>query len=297
MNEVKDVLPSEEFGNLVIVPFQVLVKDREVPLCLNVQKILEVVELSDYLPLPDMQAPFVGIFDHRIGPVPILDLKSLLAKEIDALEGFTSKRPQTSNLLPKRLIFAELHGMAIGLIVDESKRIEAVKNKHVYPVPRAIQRSRARLFNGVVKVAKKLILMLDIEQILQDLGVESDPLAEDRPSHESPLKGKQVLIVEDSKTFAKQLGSMLQPLGALLTFAEDGRRGYEILKANPSQFDLILTDIEMPRMNGIEMTRMLRSLEGFETPIIFHSSISNPALIDQIRTEQLGEYLVAVPKL
>lgn len=71
----------------------------------------------------------------------------------------------------------------------------------------------------------------------------------------------QVLIVDDSRSIRELLGSVLKGAGLDVTGANDGRDGLETARAG--KFDLVITDINMPEMNGIELLKALRALPEY----------------------------------
>jgi len=79
------------------------------------------------------------------------------------------------------------------------------------------------------------------------------------------LNGKKVLLVDDNTVIRISSEGVLLKYGADVTVAEDGRMALEIAEKN--QFDLVITDIFMPEMDGYELTKALRDM-GFDKPII-----------------------------
>ena len=93
-----------------------------------------------------------------------------------------------------------------------------------------------------------------------------------------PLEGKQILIVEDEPVFRSLLDSYLTSLGAGTLLAWDGMDALEKL----GQFtpDLLICDLAMPRMNGLELVEHIRN-EGNQTPILVISGTENMSDIAQ----------------
>ncbi|WP_211747788.1 response regulator [Paenibacillus sp. Marseille-Q4541] len=87
-------------------------------------------------------------------------------------------------------------------------------------------------------------------------------------NNEDALEGKRILLIEDDIRNIFSLVSVLESYNLSVTFAENGREALEVLKQDPN-FDLILTDIMMPEMDGYETMRAIRSMEEFHSlPII-----------------------------
>src|SRR5690606_15382599 len=137
----------------------------------------------------------------------------------------------------------------------------------------------------------RFVKLLDIEYILTMLNVDVAP--EPQNSMSLGLSNKKVLIVEDSRLFQKKLVNFFTGKGAEVMVAEDGIEGLEILEGRSFNPDLVFSDIEMPRLNGIGMVRKLKENDSLKNiPIIFNTSISNQGLIEDIVSEGLGEYIV-----
>ncbi len=98
------------------------------------------------------------------------------------------------------------------------------------------------------------------------------PVAEDSPPTTAPIAIKRVLAVDDQFINRTILERQLAPCGIAVTLCRSGADALAALAA--STFDVILTDYEMPEMNGLALTRAIRA-QGIETPIILLTS--NPA--------------------
>jgi two-component system response regulator RpfG len=87
--------------------------------------------------------------------------------------------------------------------------------------------------------------------------------------HGGARLGVRVLIVEDSPLVRKMYGLVFSKREHELTTAEDGRKALEVLTADPRSFDLILLDLRMPDMDGVEFIRAVRLAGRFrDIPIV-----------------------------
>ncbi|PZD57470.1 two-component system response regulator RssB, partial [Pantoea ananatis] len=96
---------------------------------------------------------------------------------------------------------------------------------------------------------------------------------------EKPLIGKKILIVEDEAVFRSLLNQFLSSMGAVTVEAEDGLEAIEQLMQH--SVELVICDLEMPRMNGIKFVEHLRS-RGNSVPILIISATENMSDIAQV---------------
>ena len=115
------------------------------------------------------------------------------------------------------------------------------------------------------------VLVLDVKDMIRRtsnlLKGQSAKEAEQLPENESR---KKILVVEDSATVLESLRTTLYAAGFKVLTAVDGMDGWNILKQE--EVDLVITDIDMPRMDGIKLVRMIKSNKKTENiPIIVQS--------------------------
>ena len=101
---------------------------------------------------------------------------------------------------------------------------------------------------------------------------------------ESTAAKNEILLVEDSIIIRTQMQRLLKSAGYNVTVAEDGLQGLQ--KVQTQDFDLVLSDVEMPNLNGLEMVAWIRQHISDRLPIVLITTLSSPE--DKRRGEQAG---------
>jgi len=115
-----------------------------------------------------------------------------------------------------------------------------------------------------------------------------DEMPDEMPANKSTARTYRVLAAEDNQTNQLVLGAIVQGLGLVLDFAENGRIAVE--KFTAGQYDMVFMDIEMPEMNGIEATRLIRAFEAAEgrKPLPIIALTAHAMAGDRERFEKAG---------
>jgi len=132
------------------------------------------------------------------------------------------------------------------------------------------------------------IMLLDIESILAAIiGIDRDLSSPVMTGAEGKGAGRHVLVVDDSRTAIMMLQSVLDRLGFTNTAHMSAAQALDYLEKEYERVDLVISDIEMPGMDGFTFTRTMRDNEKFKNlKVILHSSMSNPS--NRIKAEQCG---------
>lgn len=136
----------------------------------------------------------------------------------------------------------------------------------------SICKNLCELMGGEMKVSstegKGSTFVFSIMADSADLDVENDGEPEEIVSA-TPMSSKRILVAEDNEINREVIGAMLSQDGMQLVFAENGEKACEMAKT--LQPDLILMDVHMPILDGIQATKMIRQFDS-KTPILMQTA-------------------------
>ena len=101
------------------------------------------------------------------------------------------------------------------------------------------------------------------------------------------MSKKMILVIDDEAGFRNLHQFLLEPLGYSVEFAEDGRQGFEM--AAKKCYDLILLDMHMPNMNGIEVLRRIKEIHPEQKVIISSSNSDETHSLEEV-ARKLGAF-------
>lgn len=295
---------GELIEDLLLVPCVITVESRELLVGINAHKILSIVEYKKLSLLPSSHFPFIGIYNNNQQAVPVLNLSKILEHPVHSIATDQQDHIDKNNNQPElptinfnpanndKIAICHLCDMVVGILVQATYRIETIKSEQIVAVPKIFENHPNCMFNGLHYYKDKFLYLLDLEGILERLNLFTPSGSNDQESciSDNKLIGKTVLIAEDSKVFRHQITKFLSAQGLKCIIAKDGKEGLDKFLATPNDIDIIISDIEMPYMNGIEMIRHIREVAP-NIPVLFNSSISNPSLIAEIKKRH-GCFLV-----
>ena len=241
---------------------------------INVAKVNEILRLPELTELPGVPEYIEGIFDLRGVVIPVINLAKWMNVET----------PKNKKIKP-RVIIAEFNNIMIGFIVHEAKRIRRISWKDIEPAHFSSSASenldKSRV-TGVTRIeGDQVLLILDLESIVQDLGFYHPEIGSD---HTYNKFDGLALILDDSSIARKIIKDFLEKMGFNVVEANDGAAGlqkleklYENYSENlAKQLKIIISDIEMPQMDGFHFAAKVKEDPRFsKIPIIFSSSISD----------------------
>jgi two-component system chemotaxis response regulator CheV len=280
MSAEKDIEFKRSFEEMKLVVFNLPNDSVGTRYGINAQKIREVIEFDSIQKLPETYFPYIGIMNLRGVPIPVMDVFSVLNTKADG-----AKVNQEGN----RIIVCETLGKLVGIVSSSSIKMLEFEDKDFNNADFGNSNVKMEYISGIVDHPDGYIFMMNLESVLMNLD-QSEKESATNDSFKDDISGKSILVVDDSELFLKKIGRVIRSCDGIVVEAKNGIEGLESLKRSKN-IDLIVTDIEMPLMNGIEMARKVK--ENFsEIPIIFNSSISNNDFIGQVKQENLGDYIV-----
>lgn len=214
-------------------------RDYGVPLCLVSR--LEEFSYSDVEWSGDQ-----AIIRYREKAMPLLNLEKTMK-----LKGDSSLDKKTSDDESVSCIVVSLRGSLFGLCVHEIRDI-AVNESLIN-----VQTIDREGILGTVFINEHTVTLLDVHKIidLQKIGHHF----KEKKNYES--KGK-ILLVDDSPLYQKIQSEHLRDIGYDVDIASNGREAYDRLKLENKDYDLILTDMEMPVLSGWDFIKKLRTLNS-----------------------------------
>jgi len=144
----------------------------------------------------------------------------------------------------------------------------------------------------------RTVLILEMHELVEacrpDLvQAATNPIASLSTGHEAPT----VLLAEDSEFFRTQLQRLIEGLGCRVLAAEDGQAAWELLDHHAGEVDVVATDVEMPRLDGLSLTRQIRADGRFPgMPIIAISSLAGEEEIARGIDAGVDEYQVKLDR-
>ncbi|SDF54761.1 chemotaxis protein [Sporomusa acidovorans] len=250
---------------------------------INVAKVREIINLVPITAVPNAHSYIDGIITLRGKIMPLVNLAKCLSSETQAV---TSK-----------IIVTEMNGVFSGFKVDEVSRIHRISWKQMEPAPNISDSDRVV---GIVKMENRLIILLDFEKILSEVNPEIGKKLSAIPVSSAELvtirKTKTILVAEDSHMLRELLLKTLQTAGYNTISADNGQQAWNKLEAIArngksvvEQIQLVITDIEMPQMDGHHLTKRIKEDQNLRAlPVIIFSSLINEEM--RRKGEALGAY-------
>ncbi len=257
---------------------------------INVFKVREVRRTPPITAAPEMPSSVEGMVSLRGVLVPVVDLAKYAGMGIDTPRDI--------------MIVTEYNGHTQGFLVEAVDTILRLDWSQMRVPPDMLTANLGGLVTAVTELpGPKLVMLLDVEKVLSETtryddeflfkGIE--PIVADEPV--------TVYFADDSSVARKQIERTLDALGVRYVGSVNGRQAWEELEKLASyasssgrkvkdMLALILTDVEMPEMDGYILTKRIKTDPRFEgVPVIMHSSLSGMSNQQLGRSVGVDEYV------
>ena len=237
---------------------------------INVAKIKEIITYQPVTPVPNAHPSIEGIFMPRDTMITAIDLKNCL---------------QRGNSTPGGLfIITSFNQLDIAFHVDSVVGIHRVSWRDIIKPGAAVSTTEEGVSTGIIKYEERLIIILDFEKIVTDINPETGlKMTDIEELGERQRNDVPILIAEDSPLLNKLIVDSLHRAGyANLIHTENGQQAYDVIEECKREGTLkdhvqcVITDIEMPLMDGHRLTKLIKSDEVTkDIPVVIFSSLVN----------------------
>ena len=237
---------------------------------INVAKIREIISYTPVTPVPNAHPSVEGIFMPRDAMITAIDLRNCLQRGQSEPGGL--------------FIITSFNKLDIAFHVDSVVGIHRVSWADIIKPGATVTTSEDGISTGIIKIDGKLIIILDFEKIITDINPETGlKVTEIESLGERDGSLVPILLAEDSALLRKLIVDSLKKSGyENIIKAENGEEAWEyICKAREDgklreRVKLLITDIEMPLMDGHRLTKLVKSDEATkEIPVVIFSSLVN----------------------
>ncbi len=242
---------------------------------INLAKVREIIKYQKFMKIPYSAEEVEGVFELRDNIIPLINIKKWL------------KINEEYDKNKSKIIISKFFGIKTGLWIDDIERIYRISWENIFASDKLTKYSN--VITGTIEINNKLILMLDYENIYLSLKPHLLIKKENSEITDHSIREirekKEIWIVDDSATMRDFIREILTENGYLkIKQFENGKQALNLLlsisDSKDSNFklpDLIITDIEMPIMDGYTLTKMIKdSKELRKIPIIIFSSLISP---------------------
>lgn len=239
---------------------------------INVAKVREIIPFQKVTPLPNVHKSIEGVFIPRDKMITVIDLANQLSIPVE-------KDPKTD-----MLVISSFNKLNVAFHVSKIVAIHRLSWESIMIPDETIHNAESSIATGIVKMDDHLVVILDFEKIITDICPETGLKVSDidklgvRTRNDSPI-----LVAEDSALLSKLIYDSLVKAGySNVTLCNNGNVAWEKLSsykgagALGSHVKCVITDIEMPMMDGHRLTKLIKTDDVLkELPVIIFSSLIN----------------------
>lgn len=260
---------------------------------INVAKVREILTHQTVTPIPNSHPCIDGIFMPRDVIITVINLNRKL--------GF----PEQEDVKDNMLIVTNFNNLNIGFDVQHVLGIHRVSWSDIVKPDATVNNPGSAIATGIIKKGNDLIIVLDFERIVEEICPETSlKVSEISKLGSRERNNAPILVSEDSPLLSKLVEDSLHEAGYTnVTMTANGQEAWdrllELKKNNGVNYGVkcVITDIEMPLMDGHRLVKLIREDEALKhLPIIIFSSLINEDM--KRKGERLGaDAQVSKPEL
>ncbi|NLO48634.1 MAG: response regulator [Clostridiales bacterium] len=238
---------------------------------INVSKITELMQAQEVQHMPRSNPYIEGVFQPRKEVYTIIDLAKYLGM------------PASENPEKDIYIITNFNKMSVAFHVHSVENIYRISWKDIEKPNSIIYGGTEGIVTGIAKTDDRMISILDFEKITYDIGPETGiNICEVKAYSGTERANTPILVAEDSALLRKMLLESLHTAGYTnIIMTTNGQEAWNVLEGFKAQVEelpkyvsCVITDIEMPQMDGHRLTKMIRSDPQLRTlPVIIFSSL------------------------
>lgn len=268
---------------------------------INVAKIREILSYQKVTPVPNTHPSVEGIFMPRDTMITVINLKRCLDIPDNDERGL--------------FIITNFNKLNVAFHVDQVIGIHRVSWDEIIKPDSTINGQDGSVSTGVIKINDKLVVILDFESIVSSISPETGLRVTDMKEFQGRERSEDtILIAEDSQLLSSLIQDCLNKAGYTnLIVTMNGQEAWDTLlkfkkEGNPGEkVQCIITDIEMPQMDGHRLTKLVKSDDVLKNiPLIIFSSLVNEEMRRkgemlgadaQLTKPEIGSLVEAIDKL
>lgn len=240
----------------------------------NVAKVLEIIRMPKITELPEVQHESVlGAFNLRSRIIPLVDLAVWLGKKhVSAQED-------------SKTIVTEFNNVTTAFMVSGVNRIHRISWEQVEQPNSYIASVSSNTIVGVVKLENRIIFLLDLEKVVASLNPKLSLRMDDLGEDWDATTGYRALVADDSALVREMQRDLLEKAGFKVIITNNGKEAWDVLTAFKRKVEedgkdlrdfvqVVVSDIEMPHMDGLNLTSRIKNDPILKKlPVLLFSSL------------------------
>ena len=250
---------------------------------INVAKVQEIIMSSKVKPMPHAHPSVEGIFKPRDTLITVINLSHYLSGEM------AEKTPRDL------FIITNFNRMTVAFRVQSIEGISRISWKAIQKPDKTLANGVDSITTGIAQCEDQLVSILDFEKIVAEISPETTiQVSEVESLGVRPINNAPIVVVEDSILLGRMIDDSLERAGfTQITNFNSGQEAWDYLRAigdDPALYqkvNLIITDIEMPEMDGHRLTKLVKEHPNLKKlPVIIFSSLIDEQM--RKKGEELG---------